>query len=254
MKNKRNILGVLSGAFLALGMFAALPANATVTEGDASAYVIKATIYDQPLIGPAPYAWVTGNGVDVESIGAITLSDSRVSLSTHLLNAQAFSDVDGSDGSRTASSSSSIADVDFNLRDVLGLSFDLISSNSIVTGDAGSFSAIGNSSIVNLTGYGLLAGLNSVTITGAPNQTLLSLNGIEVIANRQTSTCSATDCFMTTDALYIDVLGKAHMVVASSHAHLAAPVPEPETAALMMVGLAGLIGSKRLRNKVRAAA
>jgi len=254
MKNKRNILSILSGAFLALGIIAAAPANATVTEGDASAYVIKATIFDKPLIGPAPYVSAAGNEADSESIGGVTLSDSRVSLSTGLLNAQAFSNVDGNSGSKTASSSSSIADVDFNLAEVLGISFDLISSNSSVSGDAGSFSAVGNSSIVNLTGYGLLSGLNDVTITGAPNQTLLSLAGIEIIANRQTSTCSATDCFMTTDALYVDVLGKANVVLASSHAHLAAPIPEPETYAMMLAGLAGLVGSKRMRNKGRATA
>ena len=254
MKNKRNILSALYGAILAVGITAAVPANATVTEGDANAYVIKAVVFDNPLIGPAPYVSVNGNGTDSESIGSIKLSDSLVNLSTGLLNAEASSNVDGSNGSKMANASSSIADVDFNLADVLGLSFDLISSESTVTGDAGSFSAIGSSSIVGLTGFGLLSGINDIQITGAPNQTLLSLFGIEVIANRQTSTCTATDCFITTDALYVDVLGKGNMVVASSHAHLAAPIPEPETAALMMMGLAGLVDSKRLRNKVRAAA
>jgi hypothetical protein len=254
MKNKRNILSAFYGAILALGITAAVPANATVTQGDANAYVIKATTFDNPLIGPAPYVSVNGNGTDSESIGSIKLSDSLINLSTGLLYAEAFGNVDGSSGSKMASASSSIADVDFNLADVLGLSFDLISSESTVTGDAGSFSAIGSSSIVGLTGFGLLSGINDIQITGAPNQTLLSLYGIEVIANRQTSTCTATDCFITTDALYVDVLGKGNMVVASSHAHLAAPIPEPETAALMMMGLAGLVGSKRLRNKVRAAA
>lgn len=253
MKNKSNVLNALSGAFLALGIVAAVPANATVTEGGASAYVISATVFDYPLIGPAPYVSVTGMGSDSESIGSIELSDNLVYLNTHLLNANASSNVDGSSGSKTSSASSSIADVDFNLAEVLGLSFDLVSSNSSVTGDQGSFSAIGSSSIVNLTGSGLLSGLNSVTISGAPNQTLLSLAGIDVIANRQTSSCDSFACSITTDALYIDVLGKASVVVASSSAYLAAPVPEPETTALMMIGLAGLASSKRIRNKMRFA-
>jgi hypothetical protein len=246
MKNKSNILKALSGVTLALGIIATTPANATVTEGEASAYAIKATIYEKPLIGPAPYASATGNSTDSMFIGSIKLSDSRVNLSTHLLDANASSNVGGSTGAKTASSSSSMADVDFNLAEVLGLSFDLISSNSTVTGESGSFSAIGNSSIVNLSGSGLLAGLGDVTITGAPNQTLLSLAGLEVIANRQTSSCTSFECSITTDALYIDVLGKTSMVLASSSAYLAAPVPEPATAALMMAGLAGL-GSKRFR-------
>lgn len=251
MNNKSNILNALSGVTLALAILATTPANATVTEGEASAYAIKATVYDKPLLGPAPYASVTGDNTDSSSIGSIKLSDSLVYLSTHLLNANASSNVDGSSGSKTASSSSSIADVEFNLAEVLGLSFDLVSSNSTVTGESGSFSAIGNSSIVNLSGSGLLAGLGDVTITGAPNQTLLSLAGLEVIANRQTSSCTSFECSMTTDALYIDVLGKTSMVLASSSAYLAAPVPEPATATLMMAGLAGL-GSKRFR-KMRAA-
>lgn len=253
MKNKRNILNALSGAIVALGVFAAVPAHATVTEGDASAYVIRATAFDKPLIGPAPLATVTGNNTDSESIGSVIISDSFVDLSTGLLNAEASSNVDGSSGPKTASSSSSIADVDFNVAELAGISFDLITSSSSVTGDAGSFSAVGNSSIVGLEGFGLLSGLSSIEITGAPNQTLLSLFGIEVIANRQVSSCSAFDCFITTDALYVDVAGIKNLTLASSTAHLAAPVPEPETAALMMLGLAGLVGSKRLRSKMQAA-
>ncbi|HYG31766.1 MAG TPA: PEP-CTERM sorting domain-containing protein [Methylophilaceae bacterium] len=254
MKNKSNILNALASAFLAVGIFAAAPANATVTEGDASAYVIQATVFDNPLIGPAPYASVIGNGTDTQSISSINLNDSLVRLNTGLLNAQSSSNVDGSSGFKTATASSSIADVDFDVAQLAGLSFDLISSSSTVTGDAGSFSAIGNSSIVGLTGYGLLSGLNSIEITGAPNQTLLSVFGIEVIANRQVSTCTAVDCFITTDALYVDVAGVKNLTLASSSAHLAAPVPEPETVAMMLLGLAGLAGSKRVRNKVRIAA
>ncbi|HYD33170.1 MAG TPA: PEP-CTERM sorting domain-containing protein, partial [Methylophilaceae bacterium] len=102
--------------------------------------------------------------------------------------------------------------------------------------------------------YGIFAPLNGVTITGEANQTLLDVAGIQVIANRQTSTCSATDCFMTTDALYINALGKVTLTLASSSAHLAAPIPEPETYALMMMGLAGLAGSKRIRNRMKSIA
>lgn len=253
MKNKRNILNALSAAFVAFGMLAAVPAQATVTEGEASAYVIRATAFDKPVIGPAPLATVTGNNTDAETIGSVLINDSFVYLSTGLLNAEASSNVDGSSGSKTATSSSSIADVDFNVAELAGLSFDLVSSNSTVTGDAGSFSAMGSSSIVGLEGFGLLSGLSNIEITGAPNQTLLSLFGIEVIANRQVSSCTALDCFITTDALYVDVAGIKNLTVASSTAHLAAPVPEPETTALMLLGLAGLVGSKRLRSKMQAA-
>jgi hypothetical protein len=248
MNDIRNILKGISGAFLAFGLMAAVPAHAVVTQGDASAYAVQASVFGSPLIGPAPFSSVSGNDFDSDSILDIDLGPLHVGA----LNSSAFSNVDGSPGSRLATASSSIADVDFSLHKVLGFSFDLISSNSSVSGDAGSFSAVGDSSIVGLTGFGLLSGLNGAVITGAPNQVLLSLFGIEVIANRQTSTCTAFDCFITTDALYVDVLGKTNLVLASTTAHLAAPVPEPATAALMMAGLAGL-GSRRLR-RMRAAA
>jgi hypothetical protein len=239
------MLNGLLGALMALGLTA--PAYATVTEGDASAYAIKGEVLGSPVIGPIPFSSVSGNGTDSDSI----LDISAGPLSIGALNSSASSNVDGSAGPKEATASSSILDVDFSLNHLMGLSFDAITSDSTVTGDAGSFSAVGNSSIVNLTGFGLLSGLGSVVITGAPNQTLLSLAGLEVIANRQTSSCTSFDCFITTDALYVDVLGKASVVLASSSAHLAAPVPEPATAALMMAGLAGL-GSKRLRRKKAA--
>lgn len=248
MKKLRSFLYGLSGAALALGLGTALPANATVTQGDASAYAVQGEIFGNPVIGPIPYSSVSGNGSDSDSI----LDISAGPLSVGALNSSAFSNVDGSPGAKEASASSSILDVDFALNHLMGLSFDVISSNSSVTGDTGSFSAVGDSSIVNLTGFGLLSGLNGIVITGAPNQTLLSLAGIEVIANRQTSSCTSFDCAITTDALYIDVLGKANVVLASSSAHLAAPVPEPATTAMMMAGLAG-IGSRMRRKKAKAA-
>ena len=76
MKHKSSILRALTGAILAFGITAVAPAHAKVTEGDASAYVIKATAFDEPVIGPAPVASVTGNGTDSEFIGSIKLSDS----------------------------------------------------------------------------------------------------------------------------------------------------------------------------------
>ena len=249
MKTIRNIKNGVYGSVIALGLLTAVSAHADVTDGDASAYALQANLFGSPLIGPIPTSSATGNQSNSSSV----ISLDTPFLDTGILNSSASSNVDGSPDSKTAESSSSIAYLDL---DILwnGLSADVISSSSSVTGDYGSFNAVGSSSIIGLTGYGLFSGLNGVSITGAPNQTLLSLAGIEVIANRQTSTCSASDCFMTTDALYIDVLGKTTLTLASSYAHLAgtAPIPEPETYAMMLVGLAGMAGSKRMRNKVRA--
>ena len=249
MNIRRKILNGVFGTFVALGLLSTSTAHALVTEGDASAYALNATLFGSPLVGPIPYSTANGNESDSDSV----ISLDTAFLDTGILNSSASSNVDGTPGSKTAESSSSIAFFDL---DVLqnGLSADLISSYTNVSGDYGSFNAIGNSSILGLTGYGIFAPLNGVTITGEANQTLLDVAGIQVIANRQTSTCSATDCFMTTDALYINALGKVTLTLASSSAHLAAPIPEPETYALMMMGLAGLAGSKRIRNRMKSIA
>lgn len=246
MNTIRTILNGVYGTVLALGLISASPAYAVVTDGDASAYALQANLFGSPILGPIPNSSVTGNDSDSDSV----ISLDTAFLDTGVLNSSASSNVDGSAGPKTAESSSSIAYFDL---DVIrsGLSADLISSYSNVSGDQGSFVAMGNSSILNLTGYGLFSGLNGVTITGAPNQTLLSLAGIEVIANRQMSSCTAFDCSQTTDALYVNVLGIANLTLASSSAHLAAPIPEPATAAMLMAGLLGM-GGKRLR-KMRAA-
>src|SRR5690606_35738621 len=158
MNNIRNILKGLSGAVLALGLVAAVPAHATVTEGDASAYAAQVSVFGSPLVGPIPFSSVSGNDSDSDSVLDITLGPLHVDA----LNSSASSNVDGSPGPKEASASSSIVGVVFDLHQVLGFSFDLISSDSSVTGDAGSFSAMGNSSIVGLTGFGLLSGLNGV--------------------------------------------------------------------------------------------
>lgn len=247
MKTIRNIKHGVYGSILALGILTAVPAHALVTDGDASAYALQANLFGSPLIGPIPNSTASGNESDSDSV----VSLDTTFLDAGVLNSSASSNVDGSPGSKTAESSSSIAYFDLDLL-LNGLSAEVLSSSSSVTGDYGSFNAVGSSSIVGLTGYGIFDPLNGISITGAPNQTLLSLAGIEVIANRQTSTCSATDCFMTTDALYVDVIGITTLTLASSYAHLAAPIPEPETYAMMLAGLAGMVGSKRLRNKVRA--
>lgn len=244
MKTKKILRGVF-GTLIALGMMSAGTASAVVTDGNASAYALQADVLGIN-IGPISSSSASGNQSDSNSLVELD----TFFLDTGILNSSASSNVDGSPGSKTAESSASIAYLDLDLL-TDGFSADVISSNTSVSGDQGSFNAVGSSSILGLSGYGLFSPLNGVTISGAPNQTLLSLAGIEIIANRQTESCDAFACSMTTDALYVDVLGVVNLTLASSSAYLAAPIPEPATTAMMLAGLAGL-GSKRLRNKVRA--
>lgn len=262
MNKKRSILKGVTGAAFALGLIASTSANALVTEGDANAYAvgIDTVLVD---VSPIPNVAVSGNNSDSSSVISLSVPPY---LSTGILNADASSNVDGSPGPKEATASSSIVDFILSVPGIntlpgipgipaFGLSFDVLSSESTVTGDYDNFTNTGNSSIVNLQGSGLLAVLSGVTISGEPNQGIDLGPGIgQVIINRQSSSCDAFDCFMTTDALYISLLGLAEITLGHSHAHLAGVIPEPETTALMMLGLAGLAGSKRFRNKVRAVA
>ena len=94
MNSIRNILKGLPGAVLALGLMATLPAHATVTDGDASAYAVQATLFGSPVVGPIPTSSVTGNDSDSDSILDVTLGPLHVGA----LNSSASSNVDGSPG------------------------------------------------------------------------------------------------------------------------------------------------------------
>jgi hypothetical protein len=253
MKAVKTIRTLLFGASAALTLLAAAPASAQVTDGSASAYALQADVL-APLIsvGPIPASSVTGNDSDSASVVTLDAGSSLLGATLHvgILNSSASSDVDGSSGPKTASGMSSITEFDLDTT-TFGLSFDTLTSNSTVSGDAGSFSAIGNSSIVDLMGSGLLAGIDT-NISGAPNQTLLSLAGIEVIANRQTSSCTSFSCMMTTDALYVNIAGLANLTLASSTAELmgnTAPIPEPSTWAMMVAGLFGIGAMRKWKNR-----
>lgn len=252
MKASIRLRTLATGVGAALALMAASSANALVTDGSASAYALDA---DLPLglgIGPIPLSSVSGNDSTSDSVLSATVDPF---LSTGVLNSSAMSNVDGSSGSKSASSSSSILDFDLNLPAVLGLSFDVLSSNSSVDGDAGSFDATGNSSIVNLQGSGLLAGLGLVVLDGSANQQLLSAPGISVIANRQTESCSSFSCSITTDALFVSVANLTTLTLGSSTAQLAgetAPIPEPSTYAMMVAGLLGIGAMRKWRGRSAA--
>lgn len=242
---------LLCGAAAAFAVAAASPAHAIVTEGEASASALHLDVLNGAIVaGPVVQSAVSGNAADSDSALSLTLTPI---LSTGILNTSASSNVDGSAGSKTASAFASIVDFDLAVASLtsilpstaLGLSFDLLTSTSTVSGDAGSFSALGTSNIVGLTGSGVLSALGSVTITGDPNQVLLDVAGISVIANRQSSSCTAFECAITTDALFVDVAGLAELTLSTSTAHLTAVIPEPSTYVLMALGLLGIIGLTR---------
>lgn len=248
MNAVKTMRTLLFGASAALTLMAASPVFAQVTDGSASASSLNAQLPLGTSVGTVPLSSVSGNGSDSNDLLRVTVYPY---LDTGVLTTSASSNVDGSSGAKSASSSASILDFDLGGPLPFGLSADVLSSNSSVSGDAGSFAANGNSSIINLSGSGLLSGLNVNAIDGSPNQVLLNLAGISVIANRQTSTCSSFSCMITTDALFVDVANVATVALATTSARLAgntAPVPEPSTWAMMVAGLFGIGAMRKWKN------
>jgi hypothetical protein len=248
MKNIRSIFKGVSGAAVVLGMMASTSANALVLGGDANASAVDLDgVVD---ISPIPNVAVSGDDSDSQSVIELSVGpESDPFVTTGILNGSASSNVDGSPGPKEATASSSIVDFSFQYPGVGGFSFDTLSSESTVTGDQGSFTPTGNSSIVNLEGEGAFAALTGEVAAG-PNSGVVIPDVAEVTLNRQDSACDSFSCYITTDALYVNLLnGLVVLTLGHSHANLTA-IPEPTTTALMLAGLAGL-GSKRLRRKVQ---
>jgi hypothetical protein len=249
MNTTKNIRTLLFGVGAVFALFGTAPAYADVTSGSAEASALEANVLP-PLVvvGPVPQSSVTGDDSDSDSVVSVNVPGV---LNTGILNSSASSNVDGSPGPKNATARSSV--VDFNLlTPTFGLSFELIESESSVFGDAGSFSATGDSNIVDLRGSGLLEGLSASALNGSPNQELFNAGGIQVIANRQSSTCGAESCSITTDALFVDAGDITSITVASSSAELmgqTAPIPEPSTYAMMLVGLVGIGAMRKFRNR-----
>ncbi|HYG12722.1 MAG TPA: choice-of-anchor P family protein [Methylophilaceae bacterium] len=252
MNATHTLRTLLAGTSVALSLLAVSPAFAQVDTGSASASGAYAQLPLGLSLGPVPGSSVSGNGTDNDQVLNVSVFPL---LNIDALTTSATSNVDGSAGAKEASSYAAITNLDLNVPLAFGLSFDVLESNSSVTGDAGSFSAIGSSNIVNLQGSGLLSGVNLTAIDGSANQVLLDLAGISIIANRQTSSCDTFSCMITTDALYVNVANITSLTLASTTAMLTgstAPVPEPSTYAMMVVGLFGIGAMRKWKNRSAA--
>ncbi len=143
----------------------------------------------------------------------------------------------------------------FGSTPVLGLTNATLYSTSTITGDYGSLSAVGDSTITQgqLNVLGHLLDL-SVYADAAPNTVvdvagLLGLTGVHLTLNEQIGgTCSSFACAIETNALHlvVDPLGLnvvgADIVLGHSMAEVTAAVPEPGEWGMMLVGL-GMLGS-----------
>jgi hypothetical protein len=272
LSNKQCLLGLL----IAGSLMGASAANATVTTASSNGYAINATALSLPILtqlpsasGTAPGAYDTG---DVVLALPATNIIGLVTVGTTTLSARAASNVDGMSGPNTTYGFGGIDSTSVSLGSVLlgglTLSADALGSTSSVAGDYGTLVGLGSSQIVDLKlklgtnvftlGVGPVAAntsLFSLLPALSPIGSALSLLGINIILNEQSSTCDFVSfCEQETNALHISVkplgLNTADIILGHSYAMqtAVAAVPEASTYGMMLAGL-GLVGAMVARRR-----
>lgn len=126
-------------------------------------------------------------------------------------------------GSFRTSSQASVANVSLNVAGI-GIAASVLTSNATAQACGGNNPAVaGGSNIADLVVNG-----QSITVTGAPNQTIPLIVGSLVI-NEQISSVTSSSCggsaSMVVNALHLKVAGIADVVIASSQAGVSCAPP-----------------------------
>jgi hypothetical protein len=180
------------------------------------------------------------------------------SVATGVLEANALSDIDGGLGNRFASSGSLVDDLDIAVipgtigPDLLSVTADTIGSGSIVTGDHGSMTPLGDMILENLA-ISVSGNALNIPIAPAPNTVLFDALGIRIVLNEQFSTSILGSASQVTNAIHIEIddvlslggLVSGDIIIAHSDAQMNSVVPEPAT----FVGLGGLTLLALLRRR-----
>jgi hypothetical protein len=243
----------LSTSILATVLSLGLSVNvgATVTASTSSAYGEFVDLTVTSYLGVAanvtsgPLPAVSGSAPAPYNLTNSALSASVLPfLSTGLLTVNASSNVDSSPGTRNTN-----ADATVNNLSVLMSSFGIdltattVQSTAAVSGDYGAFNAAGTTTIEGLT----LNGVASLLLTPAPNTILLSLPGLRIMLNEQITSGGLPGSFgIGVNAIHVEFdhflapnlsLVNGDILIAHSQASMGL-IPEPETYALMLAGLA----------------
>ena len=248
---------VLAVALISLGALSS-PARATVIAGDAHAYGVSIGItgpipVSQPLF---PTAQITSpppgsNGQTLIPLAPLDL------ISAGVATVNASTNVDGvTSGSRSASGDSTIANLSLTLGlplavPVVAVNATQIFSSSTVTGDIGALNATGTSTFTNTA---ITFGVATFTLDPnyAPNTVVFDNLLVKITANEQILTGNGTTLRdLVVNALHIQLLNvsgiSGDIYLGVSDASLTAVVPEPSTALLVGLGLAGLGVARRRR-------
>lgn len=239
-----KILGLVMMASSALAV--SQTAGATVTNATSTGYGLGADLglLGSPVVsltlptgatGMAPIGYDNPAAVLAADLGpGVTVGALGLNLgagaNAQVIHANAFSNVDGSTGSKVTSASSSIDDLDVSLdvelfslpiATLVGLNNVTLTSSAAVTGDYGTMSTLGAANIVSadlnlaaILGIGAPFSLDlSVFAEAAPNTEVLPplLNnlGISLIVNEQlingsaNGVCLADSCSLEVNALHL---------------------------------------------------
>ena len=280
----------LGAAALAAGLFgSAAPAGAAVLGASAEAYGLDVDLnVDAGLvnvgvgIGPLPSGVNASSGSPFQDDASVVLADVDLdasaliasSVTAEAVNAAIESNVDGLPGSRTVSATGGVLNLDLDVgllpTNILGTTLTVVGidgtlvSEASITGDYGSLSASGSSTItdlgltlngtvVDLAGLGLDA---TVLANPAPNTTVAlnvaGLAGATLILNEQIVAPDQSSITVNAFRLSLGVLGEVDgnsviggdIVIGHSEVAVSA-VPEP---ASVTAGLAaGLLVLTRRR-------
>lgn len=218
------------------------PALGLVTQGSSSAYGISAgtTITDQnPLVGvtanltlaptptasgiaPAPYnvnnSLLSLAATNTSGLGS--LGGGSISLSSGVLNVSASSNVDGLPGIRNAQASSSVANFNssigligttsllntVNFFNVAGMT---LTSSASVTGDFGSFTTAGSSTIIDANGAG--DGFATFNVLGVNFN--IAVDSFGNAAPNTTLTINSASSALFADAFGTDLTGSLTIIL-----------------------------------------
>lgn len=254
MLKRRLSASFLATTVLCLGL--SFNAGATVTASTSSAYGEFVDLTVTPFLGVAatttsgPFPAVSGSAPAPYNLTDFALSASApLFLSTGLLTANASSDVDSLPGIRNTDADATVNGLSLLLSSFgIDLTATTVQSTAAVSGDFGTFNAVGTTTLEGLT----LNGIASLFVTPAPNTILLGLPGLTITLNEQITSGSLPGSFgIGVNAIHVDFnnflapnlsLVNGDIFISHSQASMMGVVPEPETYALLLAGL-GLMGA-----------
>lgn len=261
MYSRRSCARLLS-TLLCIGM--SLDVGATVVSGASRAYGESVNLTVAPVLGaavnvqsgPLPVAFGSAPSRYAASTSVASATVTNI-LHTGIINVGASSNINGNPGSVFASATADVHDL--SLLGLLGINLTAteILSSALISGDFGSLSLVGNTTLVGL----VLNGIPFVMATPPPNTILFDLLGLTITLNEQIVGGDLNNPSLMVNAIDINfnnflaieaasiINGK--IIISHSEASLTArnnvpvPVPEPGTIALLLLAGAGLIVTRR---------